>query len=330
MDNFKNHPLYRCHNIDTAISSLWEFYKKRFLPLFLMSLAMSFVMQLLSTTIDYSQLQNTTDIQVMIDAIKVMIWPMVGIMVSSLLFNIIMSYFILFNPLNPETKVFTSILQSLKYFIPYLAVIVFLLGAGSLIIGIGLMVFIVGVIFSVILLMTVYMFIAPVLLIEGSDIMQTIRRTIKLSYNNFWTNIGWVSILIILVLIISIGLSAIILLPFSGGFVKTITNPGDTTKILELVQNPVYIVLSTVAGALTLPLMPIFSFILYFNSVASLEKEQSSQNKDDNDGRVRVEDLYAKPYYDENASLQNKDEINGNIRVEDLYAKPNYDEGQQE
>jgi hypothetical protein len=299
MDNFKNHPLYRRHNIDSTINTLWEFYKKKFLPLFLMSLAMSLVMQLLSTTIDYTQLQNTTDIQVLVDAMKGMIWPIIGIMVSSLFFNLLMNYYILHNPLNAEVNVFTSLLQALKYFIPYLAVIIFLLGAGSLIIGIGLMVLIIGVIFSLILLLTFYLFIAPVMLVEDTDILQTVRRTIKLSYNNFWSNIGYVSVMIIIILIISIGLSALILLPFSGGFIKTLTNPDDTTQIMELAQNPIYIILSVFAGALTLPLMPIFSFILYFNSVASLDEEQSSHYKDNNDGRVRVEDLYAKLYYEE-------------------------------
>ena len=49
MDQFSNHPLYRKHNIDSAMSSLWEFYKKKFLSLFLISFAMSLVIQYAST-----------------------------------------------------------------------------------------------------------------------------------------------------------------------------------------------------------------------------------------------------------------------------------------
>jgi hypothetical protein len=328
MDRFKNHPLNRRYNIDSAISYLLDFYKKKFLPLFLMSFAMSLVMEILSTSLDYTKLQNTTDIQVMVDSMKEMIWPIVTIMILSLLFNLIMNYYVLYNPLHPEINVFKSILHSMKYFLPYMGVVIFLIAAGSLIIGLGLMVFIVGVIFSVILLVTVYLFIAPVMLIEETDISQTIRRSIKLSYKNFWANIGWVTVLIVIVLIISIGMSAIVLLPFTGSFIKTLANPEDATNMIELARNPVYLILSALAGAITLPIMPIFSYILYFNSIASLEEEITPKRSDDDDGRIRVEDLYAKPYYDDTQSNQNKDDNNGKVRVEDLYAKPYYDDKQ--
>lgn len=328
MDKFSNHPLNRRHTIDTAISYLLDFYKKKFLPLFFMSLAMSLLMELISTSLDYTKLQNTTDIQVMADAVKEMIWPIVAIMISSLLFNLIMTYYILYNPLNPDIYVLKSIWRSLRYFLPYLGVVIFLVAAGSFVIGLGLMVFIVGAIFSVILLLTVYLFLAPVLLVEETDIFQTIRRSVQLSYKNFWANIGWVTVLIVIVLIISVGLSAIVLLPFTGSFIKTIANPGAATNMIELARNPVYMILSAVAGAITLPLMPIFSYILYFNSVASIEEELTPKSNNDNDGRVRVEDLYAKPYYDDNQSNQDKDDYNGKVRVEDLYAKPRYDENE--
>lgn len=324
MDSYKTHPLYRHHNIDSAISSLWEFYKSKFLPLFLMSLAMSFIMQLLSTTMDYTQLQNTTDVQVMADALETMIWPITGIVIVSLFFNLLMSYYILYNPISTNVNFFTSILHSLKYFIPYLAVILIILAAGSLIIGLGLMILVVGVILSVLILVTVYMFIAPVMIIERTDIIQTLKRTLKLTYTNFWGNIGWVTVLILIILVISIGMSAMVLLPFSGGFIKSITNPADANIMLELAKNPVYIILSALAGALTLPLMPVFSFILYFNSVSSIEEESVPVKANDTNNRVRVEDLYAKPYYNEDQSVELKAESETKVRVEDLYARRDY------
>ena len=304
MDNIKNHPLYKHHTIDSAISTLWEFYKQKFIPLFLMSLVMSLISQILSMTVDLSQLQNTTDIQVMLEALKGMVWPLAGIMLASLLFNLVISHYILYSPLESGSNVLSTFIQSFRYFIPYLIIIFILLAAGTLLIGLGIIAFIVGAIFSVIIVVTLYLFIAPILLIENTDISQTIKRTIKLSYTNFWTNIGWVSMLILIIFVISIGLSAIILLPFTGDFIKTLTNPADSAKIMELARNPVYIILSSLAGALTLPLMPIFSYILYFNSVASTEVKYSTPQKDENDGRVRVEDLYAKPYYEDNESAE--------------------------
>lgn len=70
MDQFRNHPLYRQHNIDTAMSSLLDFYKKRFIPLFLISFAMSLVLQYVSTFVDIQGLSTITDPMVMLGKMR--------------------------------------------------------------------------------------------------------------------------------------------------------------------------------------------------------------------------------------------------------------------
>ncbi len=95
----KNHPLYMRHNIDSAMSSLWEFYKKRFLSLFLISFAMSLAIQYISTLINVQELSSITDPMVMLEKIKEMIIPILIISVVNLLFNVVLQYYILFNPL---------------------------------------------------------------------------------------------------------------------------------------------------------------------------------------------------------------------------------------
>ena len=56
MDQFENHPLYRRHNIDTVMSSLWDFYKRKFLALFITSFVMSLVIQYASSMVDMAGL----------------------------------------------------------------------------------------------------------------------------------------------------------------------------------------------------------------------------------------------------------------------------------
>ena len=70
MDQFSNHPLYRKHNIDSAMSSLWEFYKKNFLTLFITSLVMSLVIQYASTMVNMKELSSITDPMVLLEKIK--------------------------------------------------------------------------------------------------------------------------------------------------------------------------------------------------------------------------------------------------------------------
>lgn len=294
MLQISNHPLYKKHNIDSAMSSLWEFYKSRFIPLFLISFVMSLIIQYGSTFLNIKELQNITDPMVLLGKLKDYIVPILVVSVVSLFFSNILHYYILQSPLDSSKNIFISVLESLKYFIPYLIILIILVFFGSFAIALGFIVFIVGVIFSVVYLMMISFFILPIMMTEGIHIGNTIVRTATLSHRNFWNNIGWTSVFLILLIVISLVLSSIIMIPFTGSFLKTIFNPVDAGKIPDVTTNPVYIILSSGVNALTLPLIPIFGFIIYFNGRAREVVAQAPLYGDDN-YKVKVEDLYAKP-----------------------------------
>jgi hypothetical protein len=69
---------------------------------------------------------------------------------------------------------------------------------------------------------------------------------------------------------------------------------------MNFTSRPLYIILSAALNGLTMPLLPIFACILYFNGRAR-EDQQLSNGPVENDypGKVRVEDLYAKPLPEE-------------------------------
>lgn len=299
MNQFRNHPLYRKHNIDSAMNSLWEFYKNNFLVLFIVSFIMSLVIQYVAALIDIKDLQSVTDPMVMLEKLKVYIWPMITVSLVSLLFSTILHYYIIYKPVENDNNIFVSAVRSLKFFIPYLIIIILLAFAGSFAIVLGLFVFIVGVFFSALYVMTLYLFILPTMMIEGPNISNTISRTFKLAHRGFWSNIGWVAVFIIFLIVISVIFSAIILLPFSGSFLRTLTNPENVTNMVNYTENPVYIALSALVNALTFPIMPIFACILYFNGRAGEEEIQSIIPEKPEDEKVKVEDLYAKPYSDD-------------------------------
>jgi hypothetical protein len=120
MDQFSNHPLCRRHNIDSAISSLWEFYKKYFLTLFIISLIMSLVMQYASTFVDIKDLKTITDPMILLEKFSGYLVPFLIISLVNLLFTTILQYYIIYSPLDKEYNIFVSILRSFKYYIPYL------------------------------------------------------------------------------------------------------------------------------------------------------------------------------------------------------------------
>ena len=299
MDQFINHPLYRRHNIDSAMNSLWDFYKKKFLSLFIMSLVMSLLMQYASTLVNIKELSSTTDPMILLEKLKDYIVPILVISLINLLFTTILQYYVVFNPINSENTVFTSIVKSLKYFVPYLIIMVLLAFAGTIAIILGIFVLIVGAFFAMLYVVTIYLFILPVMMVEGTNIGPTITRTITLVHKNFWSNIGWVAIFIIIMLVISVIFSGIILLPFTGNFIKTIANPEDATKLADVTTKPLFIILSAIVSAFTLPLMPIFACILYFNGKAGEDQIKPVATADPETDRVKVEDLYAKPYSDD-------------------------------
>ncbi len=299
MNNLTNHPLYRIHNLDSAMNGIWDFYKQKFIPLFFISLAMSLVIQYISTSINIKELQNITDPMIMLEALKGYMVPILIISLVNLLFTTIMQYYILFNPVSTEYNFLNSLLKSLKYFIPYLIIMVLLAFAGSIAILLGLLVLVVGVFFSLLYVMTIYLFILPVMMAEETNIGNTITRTLSLAHRNFWSNIGWVAVFLIILIVVSVILSGIILIPFTGGFIKTLVNPQEATELVDFTTKPLFIILSALVSAITMPLMPILSCVLYFNGRAREEENKNVPLYNIEDEKVKVEDLYAKPYADD-------------------------------
>jgi hypothetical protein len=299
MDQFTNHPLYRRHNIDSAMNSLWAFYKKKFLSLFVMSLVMSLVIQYASSLVNMKELAAVTDPMLLLEKVKGFIMPILIISLINLLFTTILQYYVLFNPVEDGNTILISLLKSLKYFIPYLIIMILLAFAGTIAIILGIFVLIIGAFFAMLYVITLYLFILPIMMVEGTNIGSTITRTIALAHKNFWSNIGWVAVFIIIMLVISVILSGVILLPFTGNFIKTIVNPDDATKLVDVTTKPMFIILSAIVSALTLPVMPIFACILYFHGKAGEDQVQPIPTLEPENSKVRVEDLYAKPYSDD-------------------------------
>ncbi|MBP1665626.1 MAG: hypothetical protein H6Q23_486, partial [Bacteroidetes bacterium] len=203
MDNFSSHPLYRKHDLDSAMSTLWKFYKDKFLVLFIASFIMSLGMQLFTLLFDFSDFLNTADPMQMLSKLRGMIWPMVAISLVSLLCTTILHYYVIFNPVDSKVTIIVSLYKSLRYYIPYLIIMVLFSVFASIAIVFGLMILIIGVVFAMIYVMTLFLFFMPILMVEGPDIANAISRTFTLAHRGFWSNIGWVAIFFVILIIAS-------------------------------------------------------------------------------------------------------------------------------
>jgi hypothetical protein len=275
MEPIESHPLYKAHTIDSAMNSFWDFYKKRFVALFLISFAMGLAMQYLGTfiRIDIGDYQSF-DMDEMMNKLSEFKWPMIIFTLVNVLFAVILQYFVIFNPLDSECSFLKCLVKSLRYYIPYLLILVILAFVGSFALFLGLILLFVGALFAGVYIMTLYLFILPIMMVEGPIIAHAIVRTATLAHRNFWNNLGWTAVFIILLLVASILLSGLVLLPFTGSFLSAVSNPEDAAAALEISTRPLYIILSAVVNAITLPMLPIFSSILYFNARA-MEAERN-------------------------------------------------------
>ncbi len=293
------HPLYRIHTIDSAMNSLWEFYKKKFPVLFIISLIVSLLTQYISTRINFTELQTITDPQEMLLRMREYVVPLLLITVLNLFFTTVIHYYVIYNPLSPENTPIRCSINSLSYFLPYLVIIILLAFFGSILLVLGLAALIVGAFLAALYILTIYMFILPVMMVEGPNIGNTITRTIRLSHRNFWSNAGWTAVFLVIIIVISVIFSGLILLPFTGSFMKVFSNPEEAAAIPELTSNPAYIILTSVVNAFVFPLLPIFASILYFNGRAREDQAAEEETYNGPDNKVKVEDLYAKPLPEE-------------------------------
>lgn len=291
MDQYNLHPFYRRHTIDTAMNSIWEFYKKHFLTLFAVSFGMALVLQYLASMIDMKEIETITDPMQMLEKMKDFLVPILLISLANLLFATILQHYILYNPVDKRNTLLSSFIKALKYFIPYLIIMVLLVFFGSVAILLGLIAFVIGAFFAGLYVMMLYFFILPILMVEGINIGRTIGRTFTLAHSNFWTNIGWVAVFMILLIVISVIFSAILMLPFAGDFIKLITDPESAVKT-DYTTNPLYIILSALLNAFTFPLMPIFSSLLYMNAKAGEDELLNAQQKPEEPDKITVRDLY--------------------------------------
>jgi len=263
-----NHPLYKKHNIDSAMSSLWEFYRSRFILLFLISFIMSLIIQYGSTFINIKELQTTSDPMVMLEKIKEYIVPILIISVISLFFSNILHYYVLLKPMIIVRIFLFSAIESLKYFIPYIIILIILAFLVQLLSPLDLW-YLLWVWFFLLFMLwwspfLYYLFWwlkVFILVIQSSE-------TVKLSHRNFWNNIGWTAVFLDTD-------NYRFSYPFNHHndsiyrkFRKDIIqSPGCRKNTWYDNQSGLYYS-SLRLTALTLPLLPIFGFILYFNGKA--------------------------------------------------------------
>ncbi len=306
MDQFSSHPLYRKHDLDSVMSSLWTFYVKNFLVLFLTAFVLNLAARFLYSTIDLTLIYSTTEPLEMLSAMKKWIWPMAGMIPLSLLMMLVLQYYIIYKPVDSTINIFNSIYKSMRYLLTYIILMILFVIFASIAMVAGLIVFLIGILFSLLYIYMIYMFILPILMTEGNNIGNAIGRSFTLSHRRFGPNLGWTAIILLIIIVGTLILSSLILIPFAPQFFKIMTNPESALEAMSFMSNPWYIVLSAVASALFTPVIPVFAAIIYFNARAREDEAHTPAEIAYEPDKVKVEDLYAKPYSEDHPDNPDK------------------------
>jgi hypothetical protein len=279
MNSYKDHILFRKHTLDSAMESLWTFYKTNFAPLFIISFIFTTIVTFLSINIDMEKMIEAASGQDM-EAWKTVMREIVlssvpATLVSLLAFSYI-SLYILDSPHGSYDYV-KMLGRAFVYFLTFTIIIVLFVPVAAIAVVAGILALIIGVIFSAIWLTALAAFFMPLLMAEGNNITNAIARSFKLMHRHFGSNLGWTAVVLVIILIISLVISGLSLIPFAGSFLKTMSNPEEAAHLIDMAKNPIYIIFSSALNALVMPVLPIFGFILYFNAKAW---EDDSLNND--------------------------------------------------
>jgi hypothetical protein len=270
MEDFRNHPLYKKHTLDSAMDSLWVFYKSHFLVLFLISFVVSLAMQFFAQSLDYDQLMGLTEMNEIMEVYKQLMVAMIPVLALTVFVTVLLNLYVLRSP-SEGNKIMRFTLNSFKYLLTYVIIMILAIPLIIIAMAAGLIALIIGIFFSVIWLVALFAFVLPILMAEGNDITNAITGSFRMLHRNFWSNMGWTAVFVVILVIVSFVMSGLALIPFAGSFLQTLANPDEATHIIQMAKNPIYMLMSAALNSLTLPLFPIFSFILYFNAKAREE-----------------------------------------------------------
>lgn len=292
MLDLNKHPFNSRHDIDSAMSIIWEYYKKWFIPLFTISFVASLLTNMLSSGLDLSQLQEITDPALLIEAFKPFISQYFIIALVGLIFSLILQYYVIVKPLDEEGNVAGwSSRMLVRFFLPMIAVYIVLIIIAIITFMLGIIALVIGAFFAIFYMIIFFTLAAPVMMVEETSIINTLSRIFKLGHKKFGIALGWTSLYVVLIVVVSLLLSTLTMIPFGAGVLKSIFNPEAQKEVLEFAKNPLFILLASITSALTMPVQALFALMLYFNLRSYEEEAVGYDNDSHSERRVTVDDL---------------------------------------
>ena len=156
MNDYQNHPLAGADDLDSAMSKLWAFYKKYFVGMYIISVAMALLSGIITSGFDMSSLYSgyTGDPQQLLEMMKGMVVPYSLLLIVTFVFGVFLHAWVLERPLGQENTILKALKNSLIALIPVLIVIIVFGIAGAIMTTIGLVLLVLPGLFAVLYILS--------------------------------------------------------------------------------------------------------------------------------------------------------------------------------
>jgi len=258
--------------VDSIISTVFTIYFKKFFKLFLFTFLTVLLVQYLFYSIGFYEIMKTFDPTYVEGNLGFFFKLLAKIMVISVLVYGILNTFLInylfVKEIDPTASVGSILVDSLK---KYAIHMIFFLILTTLIIFFGMMfgilVFIIGILIAAIYFGTVLISGCSIIVVEEKNAFEAIGRSFSLTHKDFWQSVGSFVLFILILVFISMVLSAVVAIPV---VIMFFGNLSEATNIFEAFNLNLYdlgiwqVILNSVVSAVTFPLYAIFSLVLYF------------------------------------------------------------------
>ncbi|MEA3317229.1 MAG: hypothetical protein U9R54_04670 [Bacteroidota bacterium] len=272
MLEYKQHSLFRKIDVDGVLSASYKLYIKNFKMLFAYSFIALLFVQAISYYLGFNEVfQNIKpeNVSAELNGLggKITLLAIVTLSVYAIL-NAFFINILYKNDIDSNITHKVLLSETLqKYFLH----MVFFLVVATLMFVVGMIagviVFVIGMLVAALYLGTVLIPGGAILVIEEKNAFETIKRSFQLAHKDFWQALGAFVLYVIIMILLSLVITAIISIPF---VIMFFTNMSDTTSFWESlnIQNfeigSWMIVVNALIGAVTYPITAIFSLVMYF------------------------------------------------------------------
>ena len=271
MIDIKQHSLYKAMEVDSILANIFNIYLKKFWILFAFSFIGVFIIQMIFYYLGFFELMQIDDPEELLRTFsllfkKVGIVSISSVVIYGILNSFLVSY--LFNSdLDPKANAGEFFIESIsKYsvhmiFFLMLTILIFIAGA-----FVGILALIIGLFVAMLYLGTVFMIGGAIVVAEEKNAIDTIGRCFNLTHKDFWPALGTFVLFILIMILISIVMSALVSIPFVIMFFENFRETGSILEAFSIQNYDIGIwavVISSITSAITYPLYAILSVVLY-------------------------------------------------------------------